>query len=516
MFFVFLITFVFSVEDFDFSNEKSSFLESNETHCFHDQMFLITIAANNVICLVKCVFKSIKTQSNGGALLISLINDIGTQNIIDNCLFYGCSSIEGGSIYINEMDRKATTKIINSKFIENSAKSTSGAIYINSEIKNNLQVENCTIKSNSASKSGGFIHFIKMNYSFENCIFSDNKLTSSYSDTKGGSIYGQQSHGLFTNCSFLNNYADSYYNSEGGAVSFLDSKGWFFECTFKSNRAKAQIYKSKGGAIFANNKNCMKCKNCTFKDNLANIANHKENEFGGSIYLTNGNISFCTFENNIAHNGCDISFNQVIDTPLILNECFFIHNINKNHQIRSLFHIQMYGNTSKLNYIYTNNKVYSNISAYLFDGKIGNEWLFENNCISPYNKEMFKNNEVFFFNSQKVQVQFEEAFKTSCDFESASQFIQIATKTQEMPYMTITRTQIVPVSTCTPTRSLPSESNQTSDSLQKLNMINSIINLLIGILVFQVIIILLLIGMAIFFFAKKTNRNDEFPLVSDI
>lgn len=827
MFFVFLITFIFSIEDFVFPKEKSYFLESNETDCIYDRKFLNTFTSNSVVCLVKCVFKSIKSQSKGGALLISLRNNFGTQNFIDNCLFTECSSIEGGSIYLN-MDRKATTKIINSKFIKNSAKSTSGAIYINSEITNNLQVINCTLRSNSAAKSGGFIYFIEMNYSFENCIFSDNKLSNSQSDAKGGSIYCEHSDGLFTNCSFLNNYADSYYNSDGGAVSFLESKGWFFECTFRSNRVKAQIYKSKGGAIsyvkkldfllttinetikkctfydnscesyqesfggaisstaeifsgviksnstfsdvtfdsnsvkslkqdsfggafyygyiqhntnidqtvesrylfdnttFINNKACtnssrscggavssspqlrnqimkypnmsfinsnfinnfvysssqestllalggaihlnqtkgiiqnctfnknvaetflssfliqndepqtlggavylldctheisdclfvdnlgigkspkhvstgrggglyvmgsnidlyrssfnnntlihyghkfdivcsiaggafcsdrtitsildciffnntatlqaseesshlsakiiggaifawnkhsMECKNCTFKDNLANIPNHKENEFGGSLYLTDGNISFCTFENNVAYNGCDISFNQGIDTHLIINECFFIQNINKNHQIRSLFHFKMFSDTK---HIFTNNKIFSNISTYLFDGKNCNEWLFENNCISPYNKEMFKSDEIIFLNSQKVQVQFEEAFKSSCEFESASQSIPIATQTQIMPTLTITQTQIMPTSTSAPASSLPSESNQTSDSLQKLKMINSIINLLIGILVFQVIIILLLIGMVLFFFVKKTNRNDENPLVSDI
>ena len=163
------------------------------------------------------------------------------------------------------------------------------------------------------------------------------------------------------------------------------------------------------------------------------------------------------------------------------------------------------------------------MSSYLFDGKIGNEWLFENNCFSPYNKEMFKSNEIYFFNSQKGHVQFEEAFKSSCELESVTQSIQIVTQTQEIPDMTFTQTkpimtetQIMPDSSYTQTSSLPSESNQKSYSLQELNYINRIISLLIGILVFQVIIILLLFGFVILIFAKKTNHSDENPLVSNI
>lgn len=231
-----------------FSKEQYNFL-IQETNCIYNRSFSDTFYSNNVICLVNCTFKSIKTNTNGGALVISLQNSFVTQNFINNCLFTECNSKQGSAICIN-MDKKATTEIINSTFTKNSAEETSGAIFINSIISNDLKIKNCQIESNSAQKSGGFIYFTQMNYSFENCSFNGNKLSADYDDTNGGSIYCEQSNGLFFNCSFINNEVRSKFQcSYGGSISFSNSTGSFIECNFINNTSKSSVFDSKGGAI---------------------------------------------------------------------------------------------------------------------------------------------------------------------------------------------------------------------------------------------------------------------------
>lgn len=837
MIFALLISCIFCLDDPDFSVNKSHFLESNETDCIYDRTFSDTYTSNSVICFVRCKFQSIKSESKGGALVVSLRNNFGTENIIDNCIFTECSSTEGGSIYI-KMDRKSTTKITNSIFTKNSAKETSGAIYIYSETPNDLKMQNCTIKLNSAEKSGGFIYFTLMNYSFENCTFSENKLYDSYFDTKGGSIYAKLSEGSFVKCTFINNIAESQENdSNGGAVFLLDSKGFFCECTFKNNTAKSKYKNTKGGAIsylkktmsnYNTNSNILKCyfnnntcqsglqskggaissiidlssgiinenstisdvifiynsansiksgayggafhygfeylkstsklkiatsylfenatfinnraysnssvscggalsyfphlhdslksfpnvyfinnnftnntayssstvstllslggaihlnrtigfiknctfnknvaetslssfiindeepksfggavyllqsnhkisncyfinnsgigkshkhisigkggalyasvstvllytcdfinntlihyghkfdidcsieggachlrksntltiisycnfinnkamlqtseksnylsakikggaifaennidfRNCSFKDNLVHIPNRKENEFGGSLFLKAGNITCCTFDNNIAYNGGDISFYQTKLSELTIEECIFNHDTIKNHQIKSLFHFHISLNTSKLVYYFINNKVFSNISNYLFDGQIDKgfvimKWHFDNNCISPYNKTMFISDDIQFFDSNKEQLSFDSAFSSSCKSGSNSHSFQIPipiiTQTKSIATQTIiAMTQTQNAITHTQTNSKTSNDNQSNNSLK---YIDNILTLLIWILAFQIFIILIIIIVIIFILKEKRNQNDLNPLVSDI
>lgn len=806
MIFVLLIGLILSTNSFD--------LLVNESNCVYDRVYSDTFTSNGVICLIRCAFKSIKTRTNGGAIIISLKNNFGTQNYIDNCIFTQCFSKEGGAIYFN-IDKKASTKIINSVFSKNYAILTSGGIFFNSiyeinKIQNDFQVQNCTFESNIGHKKGGFIYYNNLNSSFENCIFSDNNLSSNGEDAKGGSVYSAYSQALFVNCTFSNNNAISTDNSYGGAIYLSNAqlKGSFIECTFKNNTSYSYVHSTYGGAIsyvnyprnlFQMNESIIKCYfynntsyskytkafggaissiidlseksfekmnttisdvifinnsaisyegsfggtffygyegikfdtinitaiyifknvqfnnnraisysssnggavshsplmnieflkypethfinssftnntaysssieailmslggaihlnmtngfiqnctfkknvaetflksflirykepqifggsvyilhtlhsvfnisdclflnncgigkspkyistgkggaiycsntsisifksnfinntqihygnkfdidcsieggafystnintkfvdcvfennkamldesvkssflltkikggaimgkiklllNCKFKENLVLIHNRKENEFGGSIYLEAGNITGCTFDNNIAYNGCDICFCQNLYEKLTMNECIFKHDIVKNFNIKSLFYFTSINNNNTLIYDFNNNKIFSGIHTFMFDGKMDKEFVilksnFQNNCILPYNKDKFKNDKIYFYDSKMNQISFEEAFKSNCMIESNSESIPIITFIQPMTHV--------------------------PNSIDSYNRkINRIFNLLMTILVSQVIIILLIISITIFVLLKNNNQQDLIHLIDD-
>ena len=362
MAFALLIGFIFSTNSFD--------LLVNESNCVYDHVYSDTFTSNSVICLIRCTFKSIKTKSKGGAIIISLRNNFGMQNLIDNCIFSQCYSMEGGAIYI-DMDKRADTKIINSIFTENYAVYTSGGIFINSKyrLNGNLQVQNCIIKSNTGHKKGGFICLYNLNSTFDNCTFSDNKLYSNTDNSKGGSVYCEKSQSFFLNCSFTNNLADSSDNSYGGSIYLIQIQlnGSFIECTFKNNTSATDRYYSIGGAIsneigafetyidsFEMNESIIKC---YFYNNTC-ISKYSKS-FGGSISsIIHLDYSIVKINTTIS----DVTFvnNSVISFKYSFGGAFFYGYKQVDYKINTqkITAINIFKNVK-----FNNNKAISNLSS---------------------------------------------------------------------------------------------------------------------------------------------------------
>ena len=259
------------------------------------------------------------------------------------------------------------------------------------------------------------------------------KSTKYISTGKGGAIYSSDTFISIHRCNFINNTQihygykfDIHCIIEGGAFYSIYESSEFVNCMFEKNSVMLEeseksnylLAKVRGGAIMAEIKLLL---NCKFKENLVMIPNQKENEFGGAIYIDAGNITRCTFDNNVAYNGCDASLQQHlfrgIQLKLTIIECIFNHNIEKNQKIKSLFHFKAIENSTFI-HDFINNKFFTNIHTCVFGGEIDSNFVimksnFENNCISPYNKEKFKNDGIYFYDSKMNQISFETAFKSS-------------------------------------------------------------------------------------------------------
>lgn len=523
------------------SRNFSSF-KKDELECYSDLSLSNSIFSNNVICIIRCEFNSLKSQSNGGAIYVNLINIFCIKNFIDQCSFTECKSKNGGAIYFN-IEKNYTTEIQNSIFIKNSASNYSGgSIYVISKTKCSFSIKNSTFINNSAIIEGGSIYLSNIDLLLENSVFNMNKLSSS-SISYGGAIQSQNAEGLFINCSFITNiiYA-SDHDSFGGAISLSDSIGSFKKCNFTSNLVYTDsrlpystTYFSYGGAISVYSTSNAKTNfiksiiECTFNNNTSSSSS---NSYGGAVYISNsydsenstfinsafinntayskshsscsgaidfssslkglntsfikltfynnsaysksdlsfgGSISYiytylfskkyvqalfadcvfmnnranteggaikfsgiiavfqnCTFNDNFAHNGCDISYNQNENSFFSINHCIFIHNKNENYQIKSIFHFRVNYNKSASN-IFTNNRIAINILSYVFDGEIESDWAvlkvrFSKNCLSPFDKIFYKTNEINIFNEYGKEIQtFEKAFETFCDEKISSQ-----------------------------------------------------------------------------------------------
>lgn len=146
-----LIHCTFSTPNFfGIFSKKIPSIKINESKCYSDQTFSSRIFSNSVVCIIRCRFISLKSQSKGGAIAIFLKNMFGIMNFIDQCSFISCKANNGGAIYFN-IEKNFTTEIQNSIFMQNSASSSSGgSIYVTSNLKCNFQIKNCSFDKNTA------------------------------------------------------------------------------------------------------------------------------------------------------------------------------------------------------------------------------------------------------------------------------------------------------------------------------------------------------------------------------
>ena len=303
MFLGLILQFTFSVKSFSSHlSNQSFFIKNDESNCFTNRSFSSSFSSNSAICIIYCQFNSIKSQFDGGAIVIKLTNINGVKNFIDRCIFTKCQSTNGGAIYF-KIEKNLSTHIENSEFKQNKADSinmnpSGGAIYASSTIRNNFAIKNCTFNQNYAAFYGGSIYFSNSTFLIEDCIFKSNELhRMGYS--YGGALHAQESNGTIINSNFTSNkvQVSSLYSPYGGAVSISSSIGSFYKCNFVKNgayRTGSTKYQdaSIGGAISFYNaliskidNFCKSITDCRFVSNEAISDGLYSN--GGAIFIQN-------------------------------------------------------------------------------------------------------------------------------------------------------------------------------------------------------------------------------------
>ena len=206
---------------------------------------------------------------------------IDHRSTIDGCIFKNNYAKSEGAILV----KGSNDVISNSQFINNQAGRYGAAIYSWAGA-DNIKVDNCQFRGNTANVSGA-IFFVGKNCQISNSLFENNKASSLLSF--GGAICLDNSgdHTSITNCTFKKNSA----SIRGGAIYWMgeeSKKAIIADSTFERNSANY------GGAI-------------TIVENLGLIANstfeYNSASYGGAIDNL-GNISLIadsTFRYNKAN-----------------------------------------------------------------------------------------------------------------------------------------------------------------------------------------------------------------------
>lgn len=145
--------------------------------------------------------------------------------------------------------------------------------------------KNITFMNANYGGDGAAIYFEKGG-SVIDCNFYNNTAKSSNSNTrcKGGAVYFHEGVGIVSGCNFTGNTA----NGDAGAVYFYYGYCVVSRCSFISNSATSGF----GGAFRIESSNCV-VNDCNFTGNNAS-------DYGGAVYIANGNVSGCRFTCNSA------------------------------------------------------------------------------------------------------------------------------------------------------------------------------------------------------------------------
>lgn len=526
-------------------------------------------------------------NSRGGAISIVYGNFITPSNFysfIENCEFVNNSSVSnrksyGAAFFVKITKKNVKLKIQNMfsnlSFVKNTAysfqHSDGAAISLNFDISFFHvfeKFEDCRFNDNkvfsNSSVCGGAIHcsYVFEGY-FKNCIFLNNSAETFFNkynsdfQNSGGAVYLINSNIRFAECSFVNNncfrsggaiysldskvkiYKSCFKNNslfdfgslfnnnkQGGSCCFMRSITHLNDCEFINNyvivdNSSSNIF---GGAVYSSGKGYfITCKNCSFINNKVLIKKEHKNEFAGSVYLTMGEIINCTFIDNSAFNGCDLMYEKVHNSILTISDCFFNHNLFQNiSDVKSLFYFHVnYNGTFPV--VFTKNKFFNNIKAYLFDGKILKlnsklMFRFQNNCVSPFDKEFYKTGEILIYLDNSLEfVSYYSAFESSC-YETnspvASQTIVTATPSASQTIITATpsasQTEQNIITYQTPTESKSNDDNITSNSISEdeVKIFKKLYIFVVALAISQIGIVLLIVVLFILIY-KRRNRYDN-------
>jgi len=150
---------------------------------------------------------------------------------------------------------------------------------------------------------GGGIKIDSSSPTIQNCVISDNTISSTYS-ALGGGIFLRDSLSLIENCIISNNSVDANPDesgdSEGGGIFLWSSDVTIRNCIIAGNSSK----EGSGGGIYGGN-NTPVITNCTIIDNKCETWSGFGNAFGGGLFDCDGPITNCIIRNNVAEDGGD-------------------------------------------------------------------------------------------------------------------------------------------------------------------------------------------------------------------
>ena len=182
----------------------------------------------------QCIFKENIGTYRGGATYIQK-----SQSLFESCIFLRnkVNSLNQGTSggAISALGDGTNITIKQCLFKENAATSSGGAIailHISLLLKNSTFVKN-TVRTLARNGRGGAIDsFRNSNITVQHCLFKENAATMS-----GGAISLTKTHGLFENCTFVDNAVQYLQGiTFGGAISSLDDSFCLMtRCLFKKN-----------------------------------------------------------------------------------------------------------------------------------------------------------------------------------------------------------------------------------------------------------------------------------------
>lgn len=203
--------------------------------------------------------------------------------------------------------------------------------------------------------------------------------------------------------------------------------------------------------------------------------------------------------------------------------CKFIHKNNFNHKINAIIHFRGNYNISSYN-IFINNEVFTSIDTVLFDGMmtvnnnndkiIKFKFLFNNNCISPFDEKVFISGNIQ-INDEKDRKNHTlySAFEFECDD-------YITTKTEHINSPTESFTiQIEPVftfsdkistifeTTIIDSISVQNSEKQNNNSKNDISQYQKIFIIQTSIISFLTVLVLVILILLIYFIKKTQNQS---------
>lgn len=143
-------------------------------------------------------------DDTGGGLFV------GYQSWASNCIIKQCTAMDGGGVYVNNLNIERTMGITHCQIISNSATGGGGGVLIQSDTAGGY-VLNCVIQYNTSDHGGGgMIYHVGV---MCNCLITDNASTNN----GGGVFIDCGSNGAYVeNCTITRNWAPA-----GGGIGYI-------------------------------------------------------------------------------------------------------------------------------------------------------------------------------------------------------------------------------------------------------------------------------------------------------
>ena len=252
-------------------------------------------------------------SSTGGAILVNQQPREAEAELQTSQITIVDSTFEGNSVLRGGRDQSGLTLTGGSPLEANPylrfplPSPSGGAIYVADYAE--VDIENCTFKSNHAVPAGGAIHFSDnqkitvRNSNFEgNCVEPPQNTMDESDLQMGGAIFAAFSE-ITSKLDIEKSTFDNNSAVYGGAFHYvapIESSCGINDCQFTNNRASLG-----GGAVVFRNVAAPEAKTTVFKNNTAFV--------GGAIFLTNGagltlseghsDLTASRFEDNVAFDG---------------------------------------------------------------------------------------------------------------------------------------------------------------------------------------------------------------------
>ena len=201
-----------------------------------------------------------------------------------------------------------------------------GCILTVASDKVNLDIEGVAFSGGSHDGTGGALCLTKGSHSFKNCVFSDNKTSSTTSDRCGGAVYvGGTASADFERCRFTGNKAAV---TGGGALAvYTTSKVTVLDCDFSGNVTHTgSAYVGNGGAILQKKADSiLYVVNCRFSGNgTATNGPDLFSSAGAALLLYN-----CTFAHPLSPDDKSANRGNVrMNVPSFVASCTFVVDVD--------------------------------------------------------------------------------------------------------------------------------------------------------------------------------------------